>query len=85
MNNYIIKVENLGKQYRILHNQGEPYTALRDVVARKAAAPFPSKLLQAHSAGTYEMARQFPGTSVSEKKLLQNVLRIQCRSKNRRL
>jgi len=40
MNNYIIKVENLGKQYRILHNQGKPYTALRDVVARKAAAPF---------------------------------------------
>ena len=37
----IIRVENLGKKYRISH-QGEKqrYTALRDVIAQKIAAPF---------------------------------------------
>lgn len=40
MSDYIIKVEKLGKQYQISHNGREPYMALRDVVARKAAAPF---------------------------------------------
>src|SRR5438094_1592442 len=65
--------------------KASPGSRADSFLARKAAAPFPSKLLQAHSAGTYEMARQFTGTSVNEKKLLQKVLRIECRSKNRRL
>jgi lipopolysaccharide transport system ATP-binding protein len=36
----IISVENLGKKYRIRHNQPERYTALRDVIAQRCAAPF---------------------------------------------
>jgi lipopolysaccharide transport system ATP-binding protein len=41
MSSPIISVENLGKCYRIAH-QGEKqrYTALRDVIAQKCAAPF---------------------------------------------
>jgi lipopolysaccharide transport system ATP-binding protein len=41
-NDTIITVENLGKMYRIRHDRqsGERYTALRDVIAQKAAAPF---------------------------------------------
>jgi lipopolysaccharide transport system ATP-binding protein len=39
MSDYIIKVENLGKRYRIHHGERERYTALRDVLARGAAAP----------------------------------------------
>ena len=41
MSDVIIKVENLGKKYRISH-QGERqrYTALRDVIAQKFAATF---------------------------------------------
>src|SRR6478736_9674148 len=37
----IITVENLGKMYRIRHGGqgGERYTALRDVIARRATAP----------------------------------------------
>ena len=38
MSDYIIKVENLSKKYRIRHQQPE-YTALRDVIVNKAAAP----------------------------------------------
>jgi len=40
-NDVIISVENLGKKYRIIH-QGEKqrYTALRDVISQKLAAPF---------------------------------------------
>ena len=40
MSDYIIKVENLGKKYRIRHQQQERYVALRDVIASKATAPF---------------------------------------------
>jgi lipopolysaccharide transport system ATP-binding protein len=36
---YIIKVENLGKKYKIRHQQQERYTALRDIIAHKATAP----------------------------------------------
>ena len=40
MSDYIIKVENLGKKYRIQHQgERERYVALRDVIASKAAAP----------------------------------------------
>jgi lipopolysaccharide transport system ATP-binding protein len=39
MSDYIIKVENLSKKYHIRHQQPE-YTALRDVIVNKAAAPF---------------------------------------------
>jgi lipopolysaccharide transport system ATP-binding protein len=41
MSEAIISVENLGKKYRIQHQQqGRRYVALRDVIARKFAAPF---------------------------------------------
>jgi lipopolysaccharide transport system ATP-binding protein len=36
----IISVENLGKKYRIHHQQQERYTSLRDVIARKAGTLF---------------------------------------------
>jgi lipopolysaccharide transport system ATP-binding protein len=36
MSDTVIKVEGLGKKYRIRHQQTERYTALRDVIARKA-------------------------------------------------
>jgi lipopolysaccharide transport system ATP-binding protein len=36
----IISVENLGKKYRIHHQQQERYTSLRDVIARKAGTFF---------------------------------------------
>ena len=40
MSDPIISVENLGKRYRISHQQeGQPYVALRDVLASKLAAP----------------------------------------------
>ena len=40
MSDYIIKVENLGKKYRIHHQQdGQRYVALRDVIAEKLTAP----------------------------------------------
>jgi lipopolysaccharide transport system ATP-binding protein len=39
MSDYIIKVENLSKKYSIRHQQPERYTALRDIIAHKAAAP----------------------------------------------
>jgi lipopolysaccharide transport system ATP-binding protein len=39
--NTIISVENVGKSYSLKHKlNGERYTALRDVIARGAAAPF---------------------------------------------
>jgi lipopolysaccharide transport system ATP-binding protein len=44
MSDYIIKVENLGKKYRITHEQPERYVALRDVLARSAAG-FASSVL----------------------------------------
>src|SRR5271166_5215811 len=41
MSDWIIKVENLGKRYTISHKRnGERYTTLRDVITRKAVAPF---------------------------------------------
>jgi lipopolysaccharide transport system ATP-binding protein len=41
MSDAIIQVENLGKRYRIAHQQqGRRYVALRDVIADKLAAPF---------------------------------------------
>jgi lipopolysaccharide transport system ATP-binding protein len=37
----VIRVENLGKRYRIQHNaERQRYTALRDVIAHKLKAPF---------------------------------------------
>lgn len=38
-NDTIITVENLGKKYQIHHQRAERYTALRDVIATRAAAP----------------------------------------------
>jgi len=35
----LISVDGLGKRYRIRHEQAQRYTALRDVIAQKAAAP----------------------------------------------
>ena len=41
MSDAIISVEGLGKRYRISHQgQGQPYVALRDVIAQKLKAPF---------------------------------------------
>lgn len=40
MSEPIITVEGLGKRYRLGAQSGERYTALRDVIAQKAAAPF---------------------------------------------
>jgi lipopolysaccharide transport system ATP-binding protein len=41
MSDTIIAVENLGKKYRIQHQQqGRKYVALRDVIAQKITAPF---------------------------------------------
>jgi lipopolysaccharide transport system ATP-binding protein len=41
MSDAIIRVENLGKKYRIQHQAGRPrYVALRDVIAQKLKAPF---------------------------------------------
>jgi lipopolysaccharide transport system ATP-binding protein len=36
----VIRVENLGKKYRIQHQQRERYTALRDVIANRAKSLF---------------------------------------------
>jgi lipopolysaccharide transport system ATP-binding protein len=44
MSDVVIKVENLGKRYRIRHGQREPYMALRDVLARRVVE-FASSLL----------------------------------------
>jgi lipopolysaccharide transport system ATP-binding protein len=38
--NTIISVENVGKRYTISHKSVERYTTFRDVLVRKAAAPF---------------------------------------------
>jgi len=41
MSDYIIKVENLGKKYRICHQQdGQRYVTMRDVITEKLTAPF---------------------------------------------
>jgi lipopolysaccharide transport system ATP-binding protein len=41
MSDTVISVENLGKQYTLHHKRkGERYTTLRDVIARRVAAPF---------------------------------------------
>src|SRR5206468_7178683 len=47
MSDIVISVENLGKKYRIRHQQRERYTALRDVIANKANGLF-SKLATPH-------------------------------------
>ena len=38
----VIRVENLGKKYRIRHERPERYTALRDVIANSLRAPWQS-------------------------------------------
>jgi lipopolysaccharide transport system ATP-binding protein len=43
MSQPIISVENLGKRYRIHHEQKEGYTTLRDVLARKVKGLFSSE------------------------------------------
>ena len=40
MDNPIIKVEGLGKKYRIRHRKAERYTALRDIIAEKVTGIF---------------------------------------------
>ena len=53
MSDYIIKVENLGKKYKIRHQQDQQrYVALRDVIAEKAAAPL--RWLRQHGAWSIE-------------------------------
>ncbi len=49
MSDFVIRVENLGKKYKIRHQQDhQRYVALRDVIAEKAAAPL--RWLSARSA-----------------------------------
>ncbi|MBI1760336.1 MAG: ABC transporter ATP-binding protein [Acidobacteria bacterium] len=45
----VIRVENLGKKYRIQHQQRERYTALRDVIANRAKSLFRSQSLAPNS------------------------------------
>jgi lipopolysaccharide transport system ATP-binding protein len=40
MSDIVVRVENMGKRYVLRHEQAERYTALRDVLTRKAAFPF---------------------------------------------
>jgi lipopolysaccharide transport system ATP-binding protein len=40
MSEPIITVEGLGKKYSLRHQSGERYTALRDIISARAAAPF---------------------------------------------
>jgi len=40
MSNSVIRVENLGKQYRLYHQQPERYTALRDILAHRTQSLF---------------------------------------------
>ena len=40
MSDVVIRIENLGKKYRIQHQQRERYTALRDVIAHRAKSLF---------------------------------------------
>ena len=41
MSETVISIENVGKKYTLRHKRsGEAYTTLRDVIARRAAAPF---------------------------------------------
>src|ERR1039458_6922087 len=43
MSGTIIKVEGIGKRYRIHHQKAERYSALRDVIADKVTGIFRSK------------------------------------------
>ena len=53
MSDFIIRVENLGKKYKIRHQQDrQRYVALRDVIAEKAAAPL--RWLRQHGAWSIE-------------------------------
>jgi lipopolysaccharide transport system ATP-binding protein len=65
--NTVISLENVGKSYT-LHHEGkvERYTALRDVIARKAAAPFKAirKKLRAQN-GANGSHPHAPGSSTS--------------------
>jgi len=40
MNNAMVRIEGLGKRYRLDHRSEEPYVALRDVLASALSAPF---------------------------------------------
>ena len=52
MSDYIIKVENLGKKYRLNHEAGrQQYTALRDVIAERAKRLFRFQLSKRLSDG----------------------------------
>lgn len=45
----VIRVENLGKKYRIHHQQRERYTALRDVIANRAKSLFRNSQFSIHN------------------------------------
>ncbi len=49
MSQPIISVENVGKRYRIHHEQREGYSTLRDVIARKVKALASSFILHPSS------------------------------------
>lgn len=55
MSDPIIRVEGLGKKYRLHHEAKERYTALRDVIARRVKRLFqPGAGIQAHPASSDE-------------------------------
>jgi lipopolysaccharide transport system ATP-binding protein len=64
MSDAIIQVENLGKCYRISHQQQQRrYMALRDVIAQKVAAPF--RALKGRDSGSETASQDSDGGTLS--------------------
>jgi homopolymeric O-antigen transport system ATP-binding protein len=57
MSEVAIRVENLGKKYRIRHAGSEPYATMRDTLARAATAPLRWALSRFRKNGTANPAR----------------------------
>lgn len=67
MPDYIIKVENLGKKYRIRHQQNQQrYVAMRDVIAEKLTAPLRWLAAQSAKRGMQRAKREEQSVSNSE-------------------
>jgi lipopolysaccharide transport system ATP-binding protein len=68
MSDSIISGENVGKRYTLSHRiKGEPYTALRDVITRQAAAPFKAigKIIRGRSGSNGSHAHISNGSSAN--------------------
>src|SRR3989442_1482949 len=57
MSEVAIRVENLGKKYRIRHAGSEPYATMRDTLARAATAPVRWALSRFRQNGSAKTAR----------------------------